>query len=87
MQNTVVQNGVGLGSIIAVVASWHRNRSILWAILHGVLSWLYVIYFAFTEKREEYIARNGREGWLVLAALLLIAIVIAFAVIARAVAQ
>ena len=24
------------------------NHSILWAILHGALSWLYVIYFALT---------------------------------------
>ena len=29
---TVTQTGVGLGSAIAVVGSWHRNRSILWAI-------------------------------------------------------
>jgi hypothetical protein len=46
----VVSNGVGLGSVIAVVASWDRNKSILWAILHGILSWLYVIYFALTRK-------------------------------------
>lgn len=36
--------GVGLGSIIAVVISWSRNKSILWAIIHGILGWLYVIY-------------------------------------------
>lgn len=45
---TITQSGVGLGSIIAVVASWDRNKSILWAILHGIFGWLYVIYFAFT---------------------------------------
>ena len=37
---SVVREGVGLGSVIAVVCSWQRNRSILWAILAGVLSWL-----------------------------------------------
>ena len=37
-----------LGTIIAVVLSWSRNASILWCILHGILSWLYVVYFAFT---------------------------------------
>lgn len=47
---TVIKNGVGLGAVIAVVASWSRNSSILWAILHGVFSWLYVVYFAFTRK-------------------------------------
>ncbi|MCA6068257.1 hypothetical protein JI747_013765 [Chryseobacterium sp. RG1] len=46
--NTITQGGIGLGSVIAVVASWDRNQSILWAIIHGILSWVYVIYFAFT---------------------------------------
>jgi hypothetical protein len=50
---TVTQSGIGLGSALAVVCSWQRNRSILWAILAGVLSWLYVIYFAITRKPEE----------------------------------
>ena len=45
---TVAQTGIGLGSAIAVVCSWQRNRSILWAILAGILSWLYVLYFAMT---------------------------------------
>lgn len=44
----VTKSGIGLGSVIAVVTSWDRNKSILWAILHGILSWFYVIYFAFT---------------------------------------
>lgn len=48
VQSTVRIGGLGLGSIIAVVASWSRNQSILWAMLHGVLSWFYVIYFAVT---------------------------------------
>jgi len=46
--NTVIESGVGLGSVIAVVTSWDRNKSILWAILHGIFSWLYVIYYALT---------------------------------------
>jgi hypothetical protein len=41
-------SGVGLGSIIAVVASWHRNKSILLAIVHGFFGWLYVVYYFFT---------------------------------------
>lgn len=44
----VVQSGVTLGSTLAIVCSWHRNQSILWAILAGIFSWIYVIYFAFT---------------------------------------
>jgi hypothetical protein len=50
---SVVREGVGLGSVIAVVCSWQRNRSILWAILAGVLSWLYVLYFALTRRPDE----------------------------------
>lgn len=50
---SVVRDGVGLGSVIAVVCSWQRNRSILLAILAGLLSWLYVVYFAITRRPEE----------------------------------
>ena len=50
MQSTVIENGVSLGTVIAVVLSWHRNRSILWTILHGIFSWFYVIYYAITRK-------------------------------------
>jgi hypothetical protein len=46
MEGAGVEYGIGLGAVIAVVASWSINHSILWAILHGILSWFYVIYFA-----------------------------------------
>ena len=49
----VVYTGVSLGQVLAVVCSWQRNRSILWAILAGILSWFYVIYFALTRTPEE----------------------------------
>jgi hypothetical protein len=49
----VTYYGVGLGSILAVVCSWQRNRSILWAILASIFSWFYVIYFAMTRKADE----------------------------------
>ncbi|RLJ64271.1 hypothetical protein CLV86_1387 [Lacinutrix venerupis] len=52
IQNTIIKNGVGLGSVIAVVTSWERNKSILFAIIHGLFSWLYVIYYAITRKEE-----------------------------------
>jgi hypothetical protein len=40
--------GIGLGSAIAVAISWTQNQSILWAIFHGFISWIYVIYYALT---------------------------------------
>lgn len=36
--------GLGVGSLIAVVLSWDANHSILWAVVHAVLGWFYVIY-------------------------------------------
>lgn len=38
--------GIGLGAVLAMILSWNANHSILWAILHGCLAWVYVIYFA-----------------------------------------
>ena len=43
-----VVKGLSSGSAIAIVISWSLNKSILLAILHGILSWIYVIYFAIT---------------------------------------
>ena len=50
---TVAETGIGIGSALAIVCSWQRNRSIRWAILASVISWIYVIYFAMTRKRDE----------------------------------
>ena len=38
--------GVSFGSALAIAISYTANHSILWAIIHGIFSWLYVIYFA-----------------------------------------
>jgi hypothetical protein len=38
--------GVGFGSALAIAISYTTNHSILWAIIHGILGWLYVIFFA-----------------------------------------
>ena len=46
--NEMTGGGLGLGAILAIVLSWSRNSSILWAILHAILGWIYVIYFVFT---------------------------------------
>jgi hypothetical protein len=37
-------SGIGIGAVIAVLLSWSANKSILWAIIHGVLGWVYVLY-------------------------------------------
>ena len=40
----VVKSGISFGTALAIVISWSYNHSVLWAILHGVCGWLYVIY-------------------------------------------
>lgn len=44
----VVKSGVSFGSALAIAISWSVNKSVLWAIIHGIFSWLYVIYFVLT---------------------------------------
>ena len=45
-RNGYVSSGISMGAALAMILSWSVNKSILWAICHGILSWLYVIYFA-----------------------------------------
>ena len=40
-----VKTGISFGSALAMVISYTTWHSIGWAIFHGLLSWLYVIYF------------------------------------------
>ena len=37
--------GIGLGTLIAVIISYVKWHSIGWMILHGLLGWIYVIYY------------------------------------------
>ena len=46
----VVKHGASFGSALAIAISWSVNKSIFWAIIHGILSWLYVVYFALTRN-------------------------------------
>jgi hypothetical protein len=42
--------GIGFGSALAITISWSEHHSILWAIVQGFLSWIYVIYYALTRS-------------------------------------
>jgi len=42
----VVKNGLSFGSALAIAMSWTANKSILWAVIHGFMSWFYVLYYA-----------------------------------------
>jgi hypothetical protein len=45
MKNEIIDGGITLGSALAMILSYSLNHSVLWAILHGLLGWFYVIYY------------------------------------------
>ena len=40
-----VKSGITFGSALAMVISYTTWKSVGWAIFHGLLSWVYVVYF------------------------------------------
>jgi hypothetical protein len=40
--------GASFGSALAIAISWGEHHSILWAIVQGFFSWVYVGYYALT---------------------------------------
>ena len=44
-EHDYVSSGISMGSALAMILSYSINKSILWAIIHGVFSWFYVFYF------------------------------------------
>ena len=40
-----VKTGISFGSALAMIISYTAYKSIGWAIVHGVLSWIYMIYY------------------------------------------
>ena len=40
-----VKAGITFGSALAMVISYTTWHSVFWAIIHGLMSWAYVIYF------------------------------------------
>jgi hypothetical protein len=42
----IVKFGIGYGAVAAMILSYSVNKSILWMLIDGWFSWLYVIFFA-----------------------------------------
>ncbi len=38
-----------VGMMIAVVISWDKYHSVVWATVHGIFGWFYVIYNRFLQ--------------------------------------
>lgn len=45
-RRTIVRTGLTFGSILAMILSFTVNKSVIWAIIHSIFSWVYVIYRA-----------------------------------------
>lgn len=43
-----VAGGISFGTALALAISYHVHQSIIFAIIHGFLGWLYVLWRAFT---------------------------------------
>ncbi len=60
-----VQSGITFGSALAMVISYTTWKSVGWAIFHGLLSWVYVIYFRSKISRNYWLfepkCRNNAE--------------------------
>ena len=42
----VARAGISFGTALAITISWSLHKSLLWAVIHGILSWIYVVYYA-----------------------------------------
>ncbi|MEZ4853238.1 hypothetical protein [Flavobacterium sp.] len=49
----IIKTGVSFGSVLAITISWSLNKSIFWAIFHGLCGWLYVIYYAIGNPNND----------------------------------
>lgn len=45
-----IKTGISFGTALAIVISYTTWKSIFWAIIHGLMSWIYVIYFFIRYK-------------------------------------
>ena len=53
MENNHIIFALSAGNIIAIIISWSLNKSIFWAVIHGICSWLYVIYYLIGNPKHD----------------------------------
>jgi len=46
IRSNIIKFGLGYGAVAAMILSYSANKSILWMLIDGWLSWIYVIFFA-----------------------------------------
>jgi len=42
---TSVGYGITFGNALAIAIAWSQDHSVLWAIIDGFFSWLYVLFY------------------------------------------
>lgn len=42
-----VETGITMGSVLAMIISWEAYHSIVWSIIYGICSWLFVGWWYF----------------------------------------
>jgi hypothetical protein len=47
-RSEVARAGISFGTALAITISWSVHKSLLWAGIHGILGWFYVLYYAVT---------------------------------------
>ena len=43
--SATIKSGITFGTVLAIVMSYTAWHSVFWAIIHGFLSWIYVLYY------------------------------------------
>jgi len=49
--NTVIGNGIGIGSALAICICWSETKSVLTSALAGLFGWFFVLYYLIIRKR------------------------------------
>jgi hypothetical protein len=47
-KHEVAKAGISFGTALAITISWSLHKSLLWALIHGLFGWFYVVYYALT---------------------------------------
>ena len=45
----IVKSGITFGTALGMAISFNVNHSVLWAMIHGILSWIYVVYYVLVK--------------------------------------
>ena len=49
-------SGITMGAAFAIVLSWDAYHSFWWTVLHGILGWIYVVYYFLIANYDAVLA-------------------------------